>query len=809
MAQNTRFFETVMQDVGYSLRLFRRQPGYSAMAMLTLALGVGAATALFSVIDAAVLHPLPYVHPERLANALVVAPPDPRGRSSKSAPSLADLRSWRSLPSVAAAATFRPSAPVSVVDAGGGPERVVVSVMSEGMLEVCGLPPVIGRGLTEADVSVGAPPVVLLGYRYWRSHFAGSADVLGKTVRFVDADGWAGPPGTATIIGVVPESFFPAATMWRALTIDPKFKTDQRRGSGRDVVVRLAPGASIADVASEAATLANRDAAAADRVAGVELTSWLEDAASGYASTLNVLAGAVALVLVIGCINIAGLLFARGAARRPELAIRASVGATRSRLIRQLFTESAVLAAIGGGTGVLLAWLFLDTLTALVPLRLPSSSTVAINGLVLAAALVLSVVTAILFGIAPAVSASRVSIAGSLGGGGRHGGAFSRRIGQVLIAVEVALAVVMLAGAGLLVRSLMATTSVDVGVDPSKFVSIDVAPISQEPGVLTAYYRDVADRIRAMPGVAAVGVASSFPIGGRTSQIGFFRVGPPGSRSLGATQRNVTPGYVEALGQRLVRGRIPAAAELSGNPLLVINEAAAAEWFPGEEAVGRAVVSSYPEHSATVVGVVADVRQSGPLYKADSEVLVYSTEPITSPMWVLVRPAPGAHVTTTELRHVASDIGPRVFVDQIRTGDDWLTDRVQTPRHRAALFGLLGGLGLVLTLVGTFGITGYAVTRRTQEMAVRMAFGARPGQVVAKVLLASLWPAAIGALAGLGAAILSTRVIAKFLFQVSPTDPVTLTAVCGLVIVAASLAAWLPARRTSRVDPVRVLRQIQ
>jgi putative ABC transport system permease protein len=808
MAQTTRFFETVWQDVGYALRLFRRQPGYSAMAMLTLALGVGAATALFSVIDAAVLHPLPYVHPERLANALVVAPPDPQGRSSKYAPSLAELRLWRSLPSVAASATFRPSAPVSVVDAGGGPERVVVSVMSEGMLEVCGLPPVIGRGLTEADVSAGAPPVVLLGYRYWRSHFAGRADVLGKTVRFVDANGWAGPPGTATIVGVVPESFFPAAAMWRGLAIDTKFKTDLRRGSGRDVVLRLAPGASIADVASEAATLANRDAAAADRVAGVELTSWLSESSSGYASTLNVLAGAVALVLVIGCINIAGLLFARGAARRPELAIRASVGATRSRLIRQLFTESAVLAAIGGGTGVLLAWLFLDTLTALVPLRLPSSSTVAINGPVLAAALVLSVVTAILFGIAPAVAASRVSIAGSLGGGGRHGGTFSRRIGQVLIAVEVALAVVMLAGAGLLVRSLLATTSVDVGLDPSKFVSIDVAPLSQEPDVLTAYYRDVADRLRAMPGVAAVGVASSFPIGGRTSQVGFFRVGSPGSRSLGATQRNVTPGYVEAIGQRLVRGRIPTTAELSGDPLLVINESAAAEWFPGGDAIGRAVVSS-PDRSATVVGVIADVRQDGPLSKPRSEVLVYSTAPVTSPMWVLVRAAPGVRLSTTELRHVASDIGPRVFVDEIRTGADWLSDRVQTPRHRAALFGLLGGLGLVLTLVGTFGVTGYAVTRRTQEIAVRMAFGARPGQVVATVLAASLWPAAIGALAGLGAAFLSTRVIATFLFQVSPTDPVTLVAVCALVALAAALAAWLPARRTSRVDPVQVLRQVQ
>jgi predicted permease len=800
--------ETILQDARYALRMLRRQPGYTFMAVLTLALGIGAATALFSVIDAAVLHPLPYANPERLANALAVAPPDPQGRSSKSAPSLVDVRRWRSLPSVVAAATFRPSAPVSVVDSGGGPERVVVSLMSEGMLEVCGTPPVIGRTLTEADVAAGAPPVVLLGYRYWRSHFGGSPDALGKTVRFVDANGWAGPAGTATIVGVVPDAFFSAAAMWRAMTIDPKFKTDEKRGSGRDVVVRLADGASFADVAKEAVALSNRDASEQQRLAGVELDSWLDESSEGYATTLKTLGMAVGLVLVIGCINIAGLLFARGAARRPEFAIRASIGAGRRRLVRQLLTESLVLAAIGGGLGVLLAWLLLDTLTTLVPLRLPSSSTVSINGLVLLFAVGLSVTTAVIFGIIPAFSSSRVSLAGGLNSGGRHGSALSRRIGQTLIGVEVALAVVMLAGSALLVRSLMAATSVDVGLDPSKFVSIDVAPMSQEPAALAAYYRDLHARLAATPGVAAVAEADSFAIGGRTFSTGFFRVGASSSRPQGLTTRHVTPGYVEAVGQRLVRGRLPAAGELSDNALVLINEMAAALLFPDSEPVGQAV-TILPSQPGTIVGVVGNVKQDGPLYDAAPEALVFDTRPPRGPLWVLVRPAPEARVTGEALRGIANDIGPRVFVDKIQTGTDWLATRIETPRHRTALFGLLAGLGVLLTLVGTFGITGYAVARRTQEMAVRLAFGARPDQVVRTVLTASVWPAALGALAGLGASFVATRAIAKFLFQVSPTDPATLGLVCVMVAVAAALAAWLPARRASHVDPVQVLKEIQ
>jgi predicted permease len=799
-------FETVVQDVRYAVRLLRRQPGFTLLAVITLALGIGAATALFSVIDAAVLRPLPFPHPEQLVEVTAVGTPDPKGRVSRTAPSLADVRVWQGLPTVTAAAMFRPSAPKAVVDSGGGPERLAISIMSEGLLDVCGMHPVIGRAFMQPDVAKGAAPVTLLGYHYWSRQFAGQADVLGKMVRFIDANAWSGAPATATIVGVLPEDFFPDIDLWRPTPLDER--AVDKRGSGQTVLARLAPRVTTNDAAVAMLAGSRERVANAGDVASFRLDSWLDEVRSGYASTLNMLGSAVALVLVIGCINVAGLLFARGSARGAEFAIRASIGAGRGRIVRQLLTESAVLAALGCALGVFLAWLCLDALLPLVPLSVPESATVSINGVVLAFAVGLSGVTALLFGLVPAWSSSNVSLVVSMGSGGRHGSGFSTRAGQALIAVEVALAVVLLAASALLGKSLMVATSVDVGVDPDRFITLDVAPISQEPGVLTAYYRDLRARVRALPGVEAVGLSDSFPIGGRGFSQRFLWLDGARAVTASAISRDVRSGYVEALGQRVVRGRVPPESELAEAPALLINETAAAEWFPDEDALGRSV-TLMPNQPATIVGITADVRQSGPLYKPDAEMLQLSKAAITGSMWVIIRPEPGAHVSTNDLRRIANDIGPAVFVEDIRSGADWAADRVASPRHRAALFGLLGGLGLVLTLVGTFGVTAFAVSRRAPEMAVRMAFGAAPAQVVRRVLAASAWPVVFGTATGLGFSFVATRVVAKFLFEVSPTDPSTFTVVAVLVAAAGVVAAWIPARRTSRVDPVQVLREVR
>lgn len=795
----------MLQDARFAIRLLRKQPGFTAIAVLTLALSIGVSTALFSVIDAALLHPLPFPHPEQLAEAYV-ATPSSGGRLSKTYPSVSDARAWRSSAVITASAVVRDNPSKTMIDAGGGPERVIVNEISDGYLNVCGVRPILGRDIAERDVAVGVPSVVLLGYDYWLSRFNANPDVIGRSVRFSEKRSWAGPEGVATIVGVLPKGFYLRVSMWRSQSLEAPYALLDKRGTGASTIVRLRAGTSLDD-AAHALTAVIRSQPGELPQTEVQLRSFIQETTSGYAPTVNVLASAVGLILVIGCVNVAGLLLTRGATRRPEFAIRASIGAGRGRLIRQLLTESVILAAIGGAVGVLLAWLALDGLVALVPLQLPTTSAVAVNGVVLTFALALSLVTAIAFGLVPAWKISRVSLHHRLSSGGRHGGALTGRGGQMLIAVEVALAVVLVSGAGLLLKSFARTTSVDLGIEPSMFMTLDATPISQEPAALTQYYRDLRDRLRGLPGVAEVSAVDDMPVGDR-SNTSFFEVEGHRNR-LSATRRNVMPGYLEAMGQRLVEGRVPPEAEVNiSGPFFLINETAARAWFPDGHTIGRHI-TMFPKLVGAITGVVADVRQNGPLSRPGAELLVLSTQPMTRAMRMIIRPMPGARVPSDALRKAALDIGPTAFVEDVRSGTDWVALHVVTPRRRTLLFGLLGGLGLVLTLVGAFGITAYAVTRRTQEMAVRMAFGAEPRQVVRQIVIGSVGPALIGALAGLGAAYLSLRVIAKFLFQVSATDPATLAAACAVVALAVGIAAWLPARRTARVDPAKVLREVQ
>lgn len=798
--------ETVAQDIRYALRLLRKQPGFTATAIATLALGLGVSTVLFSVIDASLLRPLPFSHPEQLVEANITVPSPRSGRTSSLGPSLDDTRRWRALPAVAASAVVRDNSTKTLIDPGTGPERVIVNEVSEGYLSVCGLAPMLGRDVVAADVAAGAPPVVLIGYDYWISHYDASRDAIGRSIRFTEKWSWAGPAGVATIVGVAPKGFYPRVAMWRAQTIEAPVKGTDRRGTGTSTIIRLRAGVTI----DEAARALSIDTKADDAgkgpgaAAGVALRSVLQETRSDYISTVNILSGAVGVILVIGCVNVAGLLLARGATRRQEFAIRASIGAGRFRLVRQLLTESVVLAVAGGLAGVFLAWAFLDGLVSLVPLSLPSSSAVAINGVVLTFALVLSLGTSILFGLVPAFNVSRVSLNRALGSG-RQGSALTGRTGQLLIGVEVALAVVLVTAGGLLLNSFARANAVDVGLDPSAFVTIEATPVSQEPAVLTQYYRDLVDRIRALPGVEAVSAVDVLPMG-ETSNTTFFKVeGDPAD--TGATRRNVMPEYTTALGQAIVQGRRPSAAELgAGGALFMINETAARAWFPDGRAVGRSI-ATFDKLTGTIVGVVRDVRQDGPLYDPDPEVLVFSREPISSAMNVIVRPVPGGRVSSEALRNAAASIGPAVFVERVRSGSAWFADRIVKSLRRTLLFGLLGVLGLLLTVVGVFGITAYAVTRRTSEVAVRMALGAEPLQVVRQLVASSVVPAAIGAAVGLGIALWSTKAIEKFLFHVAPNDPATLGGVAVFVALAAGAAAWFPARRAAKVDPVSALRE--
>ena len=792
--RQARMWTDLRQDVAYGCRLLLKSPGFTTLAAVTLALGIGATTAVFSVADAVLLRPLPYPEPHRLVEILVEVK-QRSGRVSRLAPSVPDTIRWREDGQVFShLAVWRNVIQPAVLD-GAEPERVSVRQVSEDYLALHGVSPPLGRDFTRDDMKEGAPAVALIGHAFWQTRFGGDRGVINRVIRLDDEP--------VTIVGVLPRTFYPDAQVWGPY---PAWGMHaEMRGSGANVYGRLRPGVTLQQAARRLTDLT----ASVDRAKGeaepptVAVESLLEDTIAGYTSTTNLLFAAVVSIMLIACINVAGLLLARGAARQGELAIRASIGAGRFRLLRQLLTESLVLSVLGGALGVLLAWVAVDALVANLPFTLPPNSPVEVNTRVLGFALGLSAATGLLFGLIPAVRLSRTDLSRTLSRADRrHGSPLSRRGGRFLIAAEVALALVLLAGAGLMIRSFGRILAVDLGVDPERFVTVEVVPIETDEAVLKRYYPALVASLSDLPGIEAAGAVDYAPLVGGSMVTMALGAGKPFSIHV----RNFVPGYFEAVGIPLVDGRLPTAAEIgAGSPAAVINERAARELAPGKSAVGRTFQLA-DKRVVQVAGVVRDVRHSGPLRDASAEVYFGFGTGSIHPLVVVVRTQMRASAVAAQLRETAAAVGPRVVVSRIRQGSEWFDDRVATPRRRTVLLGLLGGLGLLLTLVGVFGMTAYAVARRTQEIGVRMTFGARPSEVVWTMLRDALWPVAIGVVLGIVGAVVSTRLIASFLFDTEATDPATFAAVAVAVGIAACMAAWLPARRAAHVDPIAALR---
>jgi putative ABC transport system permease protein len=784
--------ETILQDIRYGLRLLWKQRSFSLVAILTLALGIGVSTALFSVIDAALLRPLPYPHPEQLVEMAVQV-----AAGGQYAPSIADFREWRASGRILTHAGggrtdgFRPL----IVDA-GVPERVSVGEASEDFLDVYGITPLVGRSVRLDDVREGGERVALLGYRYWQRRLGGASDAVGRTIRIENVP--------ATIVGILPPGFYDKTAVWQPTKLYSAAWVN-KRGTGMPTIGRLAAGVTLTQAERELTDLANRAAEArgeSEKVR-VKLTSMYDEETSGYRSTVTSLAWACGLILLIACVNVAGLLLARGATRTPELAVRASLGAGRFRLVRQLFTEYALLACAGGALGVLLAWLALDALVGIIPMSLPANTQATINPTVLLAAAAASIASAMLFGLLPAFRLSRVRIGAALAAAGRrHGTGLPRRGGRLLIAGEVALALILLAGAGLMVRSFARLTQVDVGFDPAAVLTMEVEPVDPSPEVRREYYASLLTVIRAMPEVASVGATNYLPL--RSGSTVVRSKGENGTLNLHL--RQVTPGYFESLGLTLKQGRLPGAADATGNePIALLNETATRKYFPKGSPVGQ-FVELYKDVPRQVIGIVGNVRHYGPRTAPDPEIyLLYGQRP-PEPLTMVIRTREGAGLPADRLRKLAEVVGPRVLIGPIRYSTDDLSDRVVNPRRRTLLLGLLAALGLTLTLVGVFSMTGYAVTRRTQEIGIRMAFGADPGSVVRTMVRETAWPTLLGLGFGIVGAYYATAIVKSFLFETTPHDPATFASVAALMGTAALVAAWLPARRAARVDPVVALR---
>ena len=797
--------EALLQDLRYGARQLVRQRGSSLVAIATLALGIGVSTAIFSVIDATLLRPLPYPEPEQLVS-IGVEENRAEGRWGRPTASMADMRAWGEATDVVSHVAGWGSAFRGRIADGPEPERLRVAHFTEDYLAMHGITPILGRGFTRADTEYGAPLVALLGYGYWQSRFGGRHDVVGQTIR-LEAD-------VITIIGVLPQWFNAATPLSTPLQADPKMFA--RRGTGRvSVYARLRPGVSLEQARAVLSSrtprgLPGRNGASAEARAFV--TSRLDAAIAQYRTTVNVLAGAVALILLIACVNVAGLLLARGAARRSELAVRTSMGAGRARLVRQLLTEAAVLAVPAAALGVLLAWISLDALVANIPLALPANSPVTVNVKVLAFTAALLVPTTLLFGLAPALRLSHSKGASALGRNSRQVGAsLSNRGGQLLIAAEVALAVVLVAGGALMLRSFARILAVDLGFQPAGLVTMEVLPLERSAAAHTEYYLQLQQRLRTIPGVESVGLIDNFPLGGSTSYTDLTVEG----NSRFTSVFDMLPGYLETLGVALRQGRLPTASDYASSFRgVVLNESASRALFPGGGAVGRTVLRSGSDEPWTVIGVVADLRHGGPLNPLAREQerlhaffpLALRDSELSRAMTVVLRTSGRVPGLADQLRRTANSIGPRVLVERIRSGDDMLAERVITPKRRTALLTLLGALGLTLALIGVFGMTSYAVTRRTPEIGIRMAFGARPGLVVGTIVRDSALPIVIGLAFGVGGALLATRAIESFLFQTTRNDPITLAAVAAALALTGFTAALVPALRAAKVDPATSLR---
>ena len=795
--------ETIVQDLKYGLRQLRQQPSFTLVAVLTLALGIGVSTALFSVVDAALLRPLPYPDPEQLVT-LDVEETYKGGTSFRSAPSMADIRAWRALESVISHVGMgRVNGFIPLIVEAGQPQRLTVAEASEGFLETYGIVPMLGRAIQLDDTRAGAPMVALLGHAFWQREFGGDPDVLGRSLRIQNQP--------VTIVGVLPAGFYRDTAIWQPR----QFSGDrlESRGSGASVIARLRPGVSPAQAAAAFGAATPPSTMSGPKPVSVRVTvqSLYDDETGGFRATLRTLSLAVALILALACVNVAGLMLARGATRDVELAIRASIGAGRGRLMRQLLTESLLLALAGAVAGVLLAYATLGSLVALIPLSLPANSPVVINATVLAFALGLTVVTALLFGFVPALKLSRAPrmISTMLSVGGRSGAPLSRKAGQWLIAVEVTLALVLMSGSGLILRSFAKLVSVDLGFDSADVLTLEVEPLEQSAALRRAYYPALAEALRQLPEVAAAGAIDQ--LGLRGGGWYAFAQADTGAQ-LEGPRRIVLPGYFEAMRVRPIAGRLFEDADRATGDVVVINAASSRQHFGGN-AIGHMVRLLHDKQRHwRVVGVVPNIRHGGPEGPVGPEMYVLpdpeepDIDPMTLTLAMVMRLRGSRSLSAERLKQIAESLGPRVLVGQARPATALVREQVARPRDRMLLLTLLAVFGLLLTLVGIFSMTAYAVARRTREIGVRVAFGAVPAHVVGIMVRDAVWPVAFGLAAGLAGTYYATRLISGFLFETPPHDAATLGAVVALLGVAACVAAWLPARRAASVDPVAALR---
>ena len=811
----------LIHDIFHAVRTLRKAPAFSLVVLTTLALGIGANTAIFSVVNTVLLRPLPYADADRLAMVFRTVPRFGFTRSTSSYP---DFNDWRTQ-----ATSFTSLAAYGYTTrdymANEGAERWVGYRATAGLMPMLGVAPLVGRVFTSEDDSPGTAPVVVLSYALWQSRFAGDERVMGSAI-VLDGE-------QHTVIGVMPRHFaFPSRTsqFWIPLKGDPERM--ERDTNFLTVVGRLARDVSVEDAQVEMAALAARiDETAPDgnEGYGVFVESRHAFVVRNAQTALFVFLGAVGLVLVIACANVANLTLARGTARQREIAVRTALGASRGRLVRHLLTESTVLAVFGGLLGVGVAVGIVRALVALGSSQLPRSQEVGIDLTALGFTAILSVGSGIAFGLVPALFGSRVDLQKSLKEGGPAVGIgrLGRRAQQSFAVAQLALAMVLSVGAALLVNSFARLTSVEPGFDPNGVIAARVTPPapSMIPGATrdemmavmqqairtrTLFFDDLTRRVQAVPGITSVGLAYALPFGGYT----FSRSVVPEGMELAPGEEptvggNVISGdYFGTMGMSLLRGRSFTEADARTAPsVAIVNETMARLLWPGDAAVGKRLRFGEGAAWTTVVGIVADVRQRS---LADELQPLYY-RPFSQVMWpdgmfITVRSRVASEEVVPALRREVWALNPQLPVTDIAVALDLIEESVATPRFRTVVLSAFGAMAAVLALVGVYGVIAYAVGDRTREIGIRMALGAKRGNILQLVLSRGMGLTAIGLAIGIGSALGLTRFLNSMLYGITSRDPMTF-AVTGLAMaLVACLACYVPARRAAKIEPLESLR---
>jgi putative ABC transport system permease protein len=803
--------QTLIQDLRYGARMLLKQPGFTLIAVLTLALGIGANTAIFSVVNALLLRPLPYQEPERL---MYLGERSREGRRTNIAyPNFEDWRlraqSFESLASIRSQ-TFNLTGQDKPVQLRG-------RTLNWNFFQVLGVTPQLGRAFVATDDRYGAARTALLGNGLWKERFGGEANIIGQKL-LMDGEPYE-------VIGVLPPGFeyFRADDVYVpiGLFLCPQCGlTDRGSSLGLYAVARLKPGVTPAQANSEMDALGKQLAREYPAVNSGKsaMAEPLQDVMSeNVRQSLWVLLGAVGFILLIACVNVANLLLVRAADRQKEIALRLALGAGRGRIIRQMLSESLLIAALGGTIGLLVGRWMLDGLLALAPENTPQLHRVGLDKTVLLFTLGVALLTSLLSGLLPALHAARADLQTALKEGGRSlAGSPREKLRKSLLVVEVSLALVLLAGAGLLVRSMWNLLGVDPGFNPDNLLTLRM---SLPPGERynaerrRVFYDEALLRVAALPGVSAAALTYSLPISGSNwNQIFIAQDKPvPARAELPNTAFiPVSANYCETMGIRLVRGRLFAPSDGANSaPVVVINETLARRMWPGEDPIGKRLKHSWPEDPSPwreVIGVVNDVKLNGVERDTPLETYVPITQEPTRSFSLAVRTAGHPLALAAAVEGALHQVDKDLPVSQVRTMDQLLGSALAQRRLTLTLLASFAVLALLLAAIGIYGVIAYSVRQRTPEMGIRMALGAQPGDVRRLILAQGLKLTLFGVAIGLLASLALTRWMESLLFGVRPADPLTFAAIAVVLTLVALLACWVPARRATKVDPMIALR---